>query len=209
MWSLVEKLATPFYAIVERAAKRKVEEIAVQYAVKQAILRELIRLRFEAYVLAGKLDPDRALGLGQRVIDELLGKLDLQKADPEANEVRSEIGRAVVIKAINTPIWVVMKELVRRDGFDPKHFISVDFRDKTGNAHHSSNLIAYLQNEFLFHKPFAFLDAGRAKVSQEVRGMAEAALKGEEIELISCTIQEMPNLQWPPQVLGQQGSGQS
>jgi hypothetical protein len=77
MWGLVEKLVTPFYAIVEHTAKRKVEEIAGKYAVKQAILRELIRLRFEAYVLAGKLDSDRALGLGQRVIDDLLAKLDV------------------------------------------------------------------------------------------------------------------------------------
>jgi hypothetical protein len=133
----------------------------------------------------------------------------LHKADPEANELRSEIGRAVVLKAIKTQIWVEIRELVRQGEFDPKHYISVVFRDKTGSTHHSSNLIAYLQNDFLFHNPFAFLDTGRARVSQEVREMAETALKGEEIEIISSTIQEVTNLQWPPEALRNQASGQS
>lgn len=198
MWSFLEKLLSPVYKIIESAAKRKVDEIATTLAVRRAVLRELVRMRFEAYVLTSKLDCDRALGLSQRVIDELQDKFDLLKSNPETGEVRSEIARAVTIKAVKLSTWVEVKELDRRHEFDLRHYIVVNFRDKSGSVHHSSSAIWNVQDEFLFHKPLAILNGSRAKVTQEAISMADDVLKREVVEVLSSDITEAADFQWPP-----------
>jgi hypothetical protein len=108
VWWIIEKLVSPFTAIVRAAAKRRIDEAAERLAVRRAVLREIVRLQFDAHVHAGKLSDDLALGLRQRVCDDLLSRLDLAKVDPEVESTRSEIAKAVAMRAVPLALWLAV-----------------------------------------------------------------------------------------------------
>jgi hypothetical protein len=195
LW-LVEKLASPFSKLIEQAAKRKVDELATTLAVRQSVLREIVRLHFDMYVRCGKLDHDRAIGLSQRVFQDLQPKFDLVKIDPESEQIRAAVQRSVTIKALNLDRWVQLNALKQVGEFNPNNAITVDFRDANGNSHHSSSLIFGLQQDFLFHAPLSILDPRRAKVAGEVSDMVDERLKGEPVEVTSSVIGEGVSAIW-------------
>lgn len=188
MWSLLEKILWPVWKAIEHVAKQRVDEIATSLAVRAAIIREQIRLRFEEYVHAHKLDSDRALGFQQRVCSELLRKLDLAKVDPEDENIRSEVAKAVTLMAVDLSVWVTLRELISKEPFNPCLFVTVEYRDSKGSTHHASRLIASIQEDFLFFQPFAFHDVGVGRVGPELKALIEERLKDEKIEITVCQV---------------------
>ena len=101
-------------SVVSWAAAKKVDELASTIAVRQAVLRELVRLQFDLYVAHRKLGEDRAMGLRQMVIDELLKGVDLSAIDPESEEMRHAVTRHVALKAVALEKWVQLHELSKQ-----------------------------------------------------------------------------------------------
>lgn len=185
-------------------AAQKVDELANTIAVRRAIFRELVRLRFDEYVHAGdigdNLDVDRARGLAERVIGQLLPQFDWTEASPEDQPVRTAVAKAVMMAVVPTQVWLLLRELRQREPFDAGQQVAMVYRDGTGSTHHTTNLIAAIQGRFLFLKPFAFISSAPtshvpavlARLSPEVSALVDERLKGEHLELLQFEISPGP-----------------
>jgi hypothetical protein len=149
-------------------------------------------LNLERYVQEGReaLDPDRARGLAEKIIEELQNHFDWLKTTPEDQIVRSEIASAVTMAVIPTSVWVQLRELREREPFDPNLSLALSYRDGRGTEHHATTVVTMLQRSFIFFKPFAFFTptpgsaSVLARLSPEVSAMLDARLKSEHVEVL-------------------------
>lgn len=193
--SLAENIMSGILHPITWFANRKVTELATTMTVRKAIFREIIRLHFDWYThtsAADKLDSDRARGLAAKVAEQLEPQFDWSTVNPEGQDVREEVAKAVTMAVVPTDTWVTIRELSDRDSFNPSHFVVLSFRDGTGTTHYSTVRVAAIQDHFLFIKPFVFLgpetregpSAIVARVSPRVSAMAKARLGPEQVELL-------------------------
>ncbi|MDB5290096.1 MAG: hypothetical protein JWL69_1337 [Phycisphaerales bacterium] len=202
---LLETITAAALSPLKWLAMRKVDELATTIAVRQAVVREMVRLHFQRYVRDGdygeKLDPDRAAGLAEKVIREVQNCYDWSTHDPEDPEIRSEIARAVTMAAIPLSVWVALQQLRKNEPFDSGHSLTLVYRDATGAVHHSGGPVAGLQRHFLFIKPFIFVtpatasvgDGVLARLEPEVGAMVETRLRGESIDLLKFVLSSGPS----------------
>jgi hypothetical protein len=191
MMSIGENVLSAILHPIKWFANRKVEELGNTIAVRRAVFREIVRLHFDRYVHESgdeKLDPDRARGLREKVIEQEQIRFDWANSDPEQENVRSTIAKAVTMAAVPAPIWVALKELRAREPFDPSQCFVLEYRDQKGSTHHSTTFVAGLQKHFLFHKPFVFSPPSTssigaplvaASIHHEVSKMIDERLKDE------------------------------
>jgi hypothetical protein len=149
-----------------------------------------VKLRIEQYVHAGKVNEHTALGMAQRIREELGATLHFAETDPASEEVRKKIARAVTLKVVPLGTWVVVDQLAGKSTFDPSAPVFYQFRDASGTLHEGGTRVCASQGEFLFHKPIACLDSNTAKINTEVAEMARERLLSEPIRVESFEVGE-------------------
>jgi hypothetical protein len=77
MWTMLEKFGSALLKPLHLLAQSQIGRMAETLAVRQGILQNQVDLRLELYVERGAVDPDRAVGIGRRCIEELSGTYGL------------------------------------------------------------------------------------------------------------------------------------
>ncbi len=202
--SLPEKVISAILHPVKWFATQKVEELATTIAIRRVVFREIVRLHVEQYLQQGGsdlgLDADRARGVQEKIIEQLQTSFDWTKVNPEDQNVRTEIAKAVTMAVLSTSVWVTLKMLRAKEPFDAKHSVVLEYRDGFGSTHHSTTYVAAIQKYFLFFKPFAFsvLSPGArtpvvsARLTPDVSAMVDERLKDEKVELLYFSVTPNP-----------------
>ena len=149
------------------------DEIANTFAVRREVLREIVQLRTEDYVRAGKLEELAGLGIAKRVAEHLEEKYDLTTIDPRSEGVRAAIARAITLAAVKPITWVIIRQLAAAGEFPSHGMITYEFREGCGTKHGGGTMVFSLAEEFLFFKPIAYWDLTHARVNPIVLELAE------------------------------------
>jgi hypothetical protein len=185
-------------------ANRRVDDLANTIAIRRAILREMVRLSFQRYVhelVCEKLDSDRERGLRERVIEKLQQRFDWAIHDPEQENMRSEIAKAVTLAVVDSSVWLALSELRSREPFNSEQSFVLEYRDKNGTTHHSTTDLPRLQQYFLFFKPFTFaatpgalhvVPQMSASISHEVSGMIDERIADEPFKILRFELRQGP-----------------
>jgi hypothetical protein len=155
MWDWIGKVVN---AAVWPLVKSRVDTLAHTEVMRRAIFAEMIKQRLEQYVHAGKVEQHAALGMAQRIREELGATLSFAETDPAGEEVRRKIVRAVTLKVVPLGTWVVVDQLAAMGKFNSAATASYRFRDASGTQHTGGKLVCAIQSDFLFHKPIALHD---------------------------------------------------
>ena len=178
---------------VQWLALRRADELAATIAVRQAILREIVRLHVERYVRHGHLeervDRDRAIALAAQVIQQLQPRFNWANTNPEDQAVRTEIAKAVTMTVVPLPVWIALRELRAAEPVDPQLHMTLSYRAGGVGANHWTSQVAAIQKHFPFFEVFDFTtpvlgSPALARVAPEMSRMADERLKSERVDLV-------------------------
>jgi hypothetical protein len=117
------------------------------------------------------MDPDKATGIATRVVDQFKKRFaDDVPIDITSPDTLKLIEHEIQVHAVQRAAWVELACLYTLGEFNPKSYLSVEFRNEDGSLSHSTTLVAGLQSSFPFLRRLMEIPvhhSGRARLSQE------------------------------------------
>jgi hypothetical protein len=168
-------LSKPFRAVAGPWWEKHVEEKAANTAVRQKLLEAIVCFRLNDFGRQSAIDPDRAVGLAARIIEQLKPRIAGNK-DPDltAENFLRVVENEIQVQAVPLTAWAELACLHELSSISLRNWIVVEITNDRGRRFYGSTLAAALQSSFPFTQIFTMTGADDARLSVD----ATDALRG-------------------------------
>jgi hypothetical protein len=161
-------LSKPMRALLRPWWDQLVETKAESQALRIKVMDAIVRFRVADYQRRKNLDPERAIGIAQRVIEQFRPTVIAdQKLDPVSPDFLCRVETEIQIHGVVQQSWTELACLAFAGSFDPQHYLIVRFLDDRGSRSESTILIAALAGELPFTRILTSSSPGQGRLSSD------------------------------------------